>query len=196
MCVFRLDVRPGAHVHRRDCAQSLPRGPGDLAPAGDCRRHPHQPGKAHSDARTRRPLGVNASPATRQVVGLDFILGNDAMWPLLLALSGAPAILQSMLLPLCPESPRYLYILLGKEREAEESTQRTRSECLRALYFASAERSVSVAGLYRLKGAYDASADLDEMRREKEEADKVPRVSITSLVGLPRWNFYTGTFPA
>ncbi|XP_061651619.1 solute carrier family 2, facilitated glucose transporter member 2 [Phyllopteryx taeniolatus] len=92
-----------------------------------------------------------------QVIGLDFILGNDDMWPLLLGLSGAPAVLQSLLLPLCPESPRYLYILLGKELEAQES-------------------------LHRLKGAYDASADLEEMRREKEEADKVARVSISSLM--------------
>ncbi|XP_051941532.1 solute carrier family 2, facilitated glucose transporter member 2 [Hippocampus zosterae] len=106
---------------------------------------------------TLHQLAIVIGILTSQVIGLDFILGNDAMWPLLLALSGAPAVLQSLLLPLCPESPRYLYILLGKEREAEES-------------------------LYRLKGAYDASADLDEMRREKEEADKVARVSIASLI--------------
>lgn len=49
------------------------------------------------------------------------MLGNDDMWPLLLGLSGAPALLQSLLLPLCPESPRYLYILLGKEQEAKKS---------------------------------------------------------------------------
>lgn len=59
-----------------------------------------------------------------QVIGLDFVLGNDEMWPLLLGLSGAPAILQSLLLPLCPESPRYLYILLGKEQEARHSKYR------------------------------------------------------------------------
>ncbi|KAM6912424.1 solute carrier family 2, facilitated glucose transporter member 2 [Xenentodon cancila] len=92
-----------------------------------------------------------------QVLGLDFVLGNDEMWPLLLGLSGAPAILQSFLLPLCPESPRYLYILHGKEQEAQKS-------------------------LLRLKGAYDPTPDLEEMKREKEEADKEPSVSIRSLV--------------
>lgn len=46
------------------------------------------------------------------------------MWPLLLGLSGAPAVLQSLLLPLCPESPPYLYILLGKEQEARTSKTR------------------------------------------------------------------------
>ncbi|XP_028294256.1 solute carrier family 2, facilitated glucose transporter member 2 isoform X1 [Gouania willdenowi] len=92
-----------------------------------------------------------------QVVGLDFVLGNENMWPLLLGLSGAPAVLQTFLLPLCPESPRYLYILLGKEQEARRS-------------------------LLRLKGAYDPTPDLEEMKREKDEADKEPRISILSLI--------------
>lgn len=38
------------------------------------------------------------------------------------------------------------------------------------------------AGLLRLRGNYDATADLEEMKREKDEADKEPRVSIFSLV--------------
>ncbi|XP_013886414.1 solute carrier family 2, facilitated glucose transporter member 2 [Austrofundulus limnaeus] len=92
-----------------------------------------------------------------QVIGLDFVLGNDEMWPLLLGLSGAPAVLQSLLLPLCPESPRYLYILLGQEQEARKS-------------------------LHRLKGATDLTSDLEEMRREKQEADREARVSIRSLI--------------
>uniref|UniRef100_A0A672YU78 Solute carrier family 2, facilitated glucose transporter member 5 n=1 Tax=Sphaeramia orbicularis TaxID=375764 RepID=A0A672YU78_9TELE len=92
-----------------------------------------------------------------QVLGLDFILGNADMWPILLGLSGAPAVLQSLLLPFCPESPRYLYILRGNEQEAQKS-------------------------LYRLKGPYDATSDMEEMRREKEEADREARVSILSLI--------------
>lgn len=42
------------------------------------------------------------------------------MWPLLLALTIVPAILQSILLPFCPESPRYLLITLGQEEEARK----------------------------------------------------------------------------
>ncbi|XP_014893770.1 solute carrier family 2, facilitated glucose transporter member 2 [Poecilia latipinna] len=106
---------------------------------------------------TLHQLAIVIGILLSQVIGLDFVLGNDEMWHVLLGLSGAPAILQTILLPLCPESPRYLYILLGKEQEARKSLQ-------------------------RLKGAYDASHDLEEMRREKEEADKEPRVSILSLI--------------
>ncbi|XP_071015921.1 solute carrier family 2, facilitated glucose transporter member 2-like isoform X2 [Oncorhynchus clarkii lewisi] len=92
-----------------------------------------------------------------QVLGLEFLLGNDYYWPLLLGLSGAPAVLQSLLLPLCPESPRYLYIKRGMVEEAKKS-------------------------LHRLKGEYDPSADLEEMRREKEEVEKEAQVSIAVLV--------------
>nr|XP_014342001.1 PREDICTED: solute carrier family 2, facilitated glucose transporter member 2 [Latimeria chalumnae] len=55
-----------------------------------------------------------------QLIGLDFLLGNDVMWPLLLGLSGVPAVLQAFLLIFCPESPRYLFIKLGKEEEAKK----------------------------------------------------------------------------
>uniref|UniRef100_A0A8C6TP06 Solute carrier family 2 member 2 n=1 Tax=Neogobius melanostomus TaxID=47308 RepID=A0A8C6TP06_9GOBI len=109
---------------------------------------------------TLHQLAVVIGILLSQVIGLDFVLGNDAFWPILLGLSGAPAILQSLLLPFCPESPRYLYIMLGKEQEARKS-------------------------LYRLKGPYDATGDLEEMRREKEEADKEARVSIWSLIRSP-----------
>ncbi|KAM6960675.1 solute carrier family 2, facilitated glucose transporter member 2 [Aplochiton taeniatus] len=106
---------------------------------------------------TLHQLAIVVGILLSQVIGLDFLLGNDSMWPLLLGLSGAPALLQSVLLPLCPESPRYLYIKQGKEQEARKS-------------------------LLRLKGDYDPTPDLEEMRREKEEAEKEAQVSIASLV--------------
>ncbi|XP_034050979.1 LOW QUALITY PROTEIN: solute carrier family 2, facilitated glucose transporter member 2 [Thalassophryne amazonica] len=102
-------------------------------------------------------LGIVIGILISQVVGLDFILGNDDMWPILLGLSAAPAVLQTLLLPLCPESPRYLYIRLGEEERAKKS-------------------------LYRLKGTYNATPDLEEMRLEKEEADREPTASILSLI--------------
>lgn len=121
---FRADFRASAHVHRRDCAQGLPRRPGDLTSAGYCCRHPHQPGAVHTCAHSILACWLAAVLCVSvwtQVLGLDFVLGNDDMWHLLLGLSGAPAILQSLLLPLCPESPRYLYIVLRKEQEARNS---------------------------------------------------------------------------
>lgn len=106
---------------------------------------------------TLHQLAIVTGILLSQVIGLEFLLGNDTMWPVLLGLSGAPAILQSLLLPLCPESPRYLYIRRGLEAEARKS-------------------------LRRLKGEYDPTADLEEMRKEKEEAEKEEQVSIVTLV--------------
>lgn len=56
-----------------------------------------------------------------QIVGLNFILGNRELWHILLGLSAVPAILQSLLLFFCPESPRYLYIKLDEENKAKKS---------------------------------------------------------------------------
>ncbi|XP_075794055.1 solute carrier family 2, facilitated glucose transporter member 2 isoform X2 [Pelodiscus sinensis] len=91
-----------------------------------------------------------------QVLGLDFLLGSDDMWPLLLGLSGAASILQFFLLLLCPESPRYLYIKLGKVEEAKKSLKRLRGDC-------------------------DPTKELAEMEKEKQEAASVKKVSIRQL---------------
>ena len=50
-------------------------------------------------------------------MGLESILGTEELWPLLLALTGAPAIFQLLTLPICPESPKHL--LINKEKHIE-----------------------------------------------------------------------------
>ncbi|KAK1344145.1 hypothetical protein QTO34_014705, partial [Cnephaeus nilssonii] len=91
-----------------------------------------------------------------QIVGLDFILGNRELWHILLGLSAVPAILQSVLLFFCPESPRYLYIKLDEENKAKKS-------------------------LKRLRGGVDVTKDIAEMRKEREEASSEQKVSIIQL---------------
>lgn len=54
-----------------------------------------------------------------QVVGLETILGTREYWAFMLSLSLIPAVLQYIILPFCPESPRYIFINCGKEQEAE-----------------------------------------------------------------------------
>ena len=44
--------------------------------------------------------------------------GTEDLWPLLLGLTGAPAIVQLVMLPFCYESPRYLLIQKGKQEKA------------------------------------------------------------------------------
>ncbi|XP_062901333.1 solute carrier family 2, facilitated glucose transporter member 2 [Mobula hypostoma] len=105
---------------------------------------------------TIHQLAIVTGILLSQVIGLNSLLGNDRLWPLLLGLSGAPAILQAILLPFCPESPRYLYIKLGKEEAARK-------------------------GLRRLLGTSDIDKQTAEMKKEKEEIAKEPKVSIAQL---------------
>ncbi|XP_062987517.1 solute carrier family 2, facilitated glucose transporter member 2 isoform X2 [Elgaria multicarinata webbii] len=93
-----------------------------------------------------------------QVLGLDFLLGRNETWPLLLCLSGCAAVLQIFLLFLCPESPRYLYIKCGKLEEAKRSLKRLRGE------------------------AYDPTKEIEDMEKEKEEASREKAVSIWQLI--------------
>ncbi|XP_029308176.1 solute carrier family 2, facilitated glucose transporter member 1 isoform X2 [Cottoperca gobio] len=91
-----------------------------------------------------------------QIFGLEFLLGSDTLWPLLLALTILPAILQSILLPFCPESPRYLLIVLNQEEEA---------------------RKVLVS----LRGCEDVSDDIQEMKEEGMKMAMEKKVTIPEL---------------
>lgn len=91
-----------------------------------------------------------------QIAGLSFILGNQDHWHILLGLSAVPALLQCLLLLFCPESPRYLYIKLEEEIKAKKS-------------------------LKRLRGTEDVTKDINEMRKEKEEASTEQKVSVLQL---------------
>ncbi|XP_069804820.1 solute carrier family 2, facilitated glucose transporter member 5-like isoform X2 [Dendropsophus ebraccatus] len=61
-----------------------------------------------------------------QIFGIQFILGNAHGWPILLALTGIPAVMELIFLPLFPESPRYTLLHKGKEDEAKKALQRLR----------------------------------------------------------------------
>lgn len=60
-------------------------------------------------------------PRVLQVFGIESIMGNASTWPLLLGFTLLPAVLQCLLLPLCPESPRYLLINCNEENKARSS---------------------------------------------------------------------------
>uniref|UniRef100_A0A672JJP9 Solute carrier family 2, facilitated glucose transporter member 5 n=2 Tax=Salarias fasciatus TaxID=181472 RepID=A0A672JJP9_SALFA len=76
------------------------------------------------------------------VAGLDTVLGTEHYWAMMLSLSLIPAMAQYLVLPFCPESPRYLLINRGEESRAE-------------------------AALLRLRGPTDkAYAELEEMKEE------------------------------
>ncbi|KAI3358195.1 hypothetical protein L3Q82_003194 [Scortum barcoo] len=105
---------------------------------------------------TLHQLGVVVGILIAQVFGLEALLGSDKLWPLLLALTVAPAMLQCILLPFCPESPRFLLINLKQEEQARKA-------------------------LVRLRGSEDVSKDLREMKEESAKMAMEKKVTILEL---------------
>ncbi|XP_051811207.1 solute carrier family 2, facilitated glucose transporter member 3a [Acanthochromis polyacanthus] len=105
---------------------------------------------------TLHQLGVVVGILIAQIFGLEALLGSDKLWPLLLALTVAPAVLQCILLPFCPESPRFLLINLKQEEQARKA-------------------------LVRLRGTEDVSKDLQEMKEESAKMAMEKKVTIAEL---------------
>ncbi|XP_076864134.1 solute carrier family 2, facilitated glucose transporter member 3a [Brachyhypopomus gauderio] len=105
---------------------------------------------------TLHQLGVVVGILIAQILGLEFLLGSDTLWPLLLALTVIPAVLQCLLLPFCPESPRYLLINLNEEEQACKA-------------------------LVRLRGCEDVSKDMEDMKEESVKMNMEKKVTIPEL---------------
>ncbi|KAM7404588.1 hypothetical protein PAMP_011925 [Pampus punctatissimus] len=92
-----------------------------------------------------------------QVLGIRHILGNSTGWPLMLGLTGIPALIELLLLPFFPESPRYMLIQRGDEDAAKKALQ-------------------------RLRGWEDVDGELSEMRLEDQSERAEGRLSVLSLL--------------
>uniref|UniRef100_A0A3P8V0A6 Solute carrier family 2 member 1a n=2 Tax=Cynoglossus semilaevis TaxID=244447 RepID=A0A3P8V0A6_CYNSE len=111
---------------------------------------------------TLHQLGVVIGILLAQIFGIESIMGNASLWPLLLAFTLLPAALQCALLPICPESPRYLLIECNEESKA---------------------RSI----LMKLRGSDDVGEDLQEMREESQQMRREKKVTIPELFRSPAY---------
>ncbi|XP_071331246.1 solute carrier family 2, facilitated glucose transporter member 1a [Trachinotus anak] len=111
---------------------------------------------------TLHQLGVVIGILMAQIFGIESIMGNASLWPLLLGFTLLPAVLQCVLLPLCPESPRYLLINCNEESKA---------------------RSI----LMKLRGTDDVSDDMQEMREESQQMKREKTVTIAELFRSPMY---------
>ncbi|EPQ12194.1 Solute carrier family 2, facilitated glucose transporter member 7 [Myotis brandtii] len=91
-----------------------------------------------------------------QIFSLQAVLGNPAGWPVLLALTGVPALLQLLSLPFFPESPRYTLIQRGDEDTARQA-------------------------LRKLRGWADVEDEIEEMRVEDQAERAEGRLSVLNL---------------
>ncbi|XP_069789113.1 solute carrier family 2, facilitated glucose transporter member 11-like [Narcine bancroftii] len=90
------------------------------------------------------------------VVGLREILGDENKWHLLLAFSGLPAMIQLVILPWFPESPRYLLMEKGN-------------------------RALCIDALRRLWGPGDFTEEVKEMMAEQDQAQGAVKNNLLQL---------------
>ncbi|XP_075953069.1 solute carrier family 2, facilitated glucose transporter member 1 [Anarhichas minor] len=109
---------------------------------------------------TFHQLGIVVGILIAQVFGMEALMGNDNLWPLLLGFTFIPAVIQCILLPLCPKSPRFLLINRNEENKA---------------------KSV----LKKLRGTTDVSSDMQEMKEESRQMMREKNVTILELFRSP-----------
>ncbi|KAH8398740.1 hypothetical protein KR222_002529 [Zaprionus bogoriensis] len=109
---------------------------------------------------TVNQLAVTVGLLLSQVLGIEQILGTNEGWPILLGLAICPAILQLILLPVCPESPRYLLITKQWEEEARKA-------------------------LRRLRASGSVDEDIEEMRAEERAQQAESHISTMELICSP-----------
>ncbi|XP_014857071.1 PREDICTED: solute carrier family 2, facilitated glucose transporter member 1-like [Poecilia mexicana] len=109
---------------------------------------------------TLHQLGVVIGILMAQIFGIESILGNASLWPLLMGFTLLPALLQCVLLPFCPESPRYLLINCNEESKA-------------------------CSVLMKLRGTDEVSEDIQEMREESQKMMREKKVTIPELFRSP-----------
>ncbi|XP_061890780.1 solute carrier family 2, facilitated glucose transporter member 1-like [Entelurus aequoreus] len=67
------------------------------------------------------------------VAGLETMLGTTDLWDMMLSLSLIPALAQFLILPFCPESPRFLLLNQGEDSKADAALLKLRGNPERVL---------------------------------------------------------------
>ncbi|TMS23738.1 Solute carrier family 2, facilitated glucose transporter member 9 [Larimichthys crocea] len=103
-----------------------------------------------------------------QVLGLHELLGKEENWPVLLSLVVYPAIIQLILLPWFPESPRYLLIEKGNIH-------------------------ATIAALKQYRCKENIQAEVEEMQEEQRSLSSVDTISVRGLLmdRCVRWQVIT-----
>ncbi|KAF3696435.1 Solute carrier family 2, facilitated glucose transporter member 1 [Channa argus] len=157
---------------------------------------------------TLHQLGVVLGILVAQIFGIESIMGNASLWPLLLGFTLLPAALQCIVLPLCPESPRYLLINCNEESKARSSETHTHTHThthtransrrveavmkftdvhllITSSFVTSREFNCCLPDLIKLRGTDDVSEDMQEMKEESQQMMREKKVTIPELFRSP-----------
>ncbi|XP_064610529.1 solute carrier family 2, facilitated glucose transporter member 1-like [Liolophura sinensis] len=109
---------------------------------------------------TFNQLSITTGVLVSELIGQSFALGTEKLWPALLGFSIVPVIFQLIVLPFCPETPRFLILNKGLDEEARTA-------------------------LTWLRGSSNVTDEVEEMRREREEASRQEKFSVRNLLVDP-----------
>ncbi|TGZ55240.1 hypothetical protein CRM22_010429 [Opisthorchis felineus] len=101
-------------------------------------------------------LAVTLGIMVAYLATMGMALNTEKLWPIAIILSAVPAIVSLIVLPICPESPRLLFIEKGRELEARES-------------------------FVRFNNKESVDAFIDELREEIQAAKSKPKFSFIQL---------------
>ncbi|NXK93877.1 GTR1 protein, partial [Formicarius rufipectus] len=137
---------------------------------------------------TFHQLGIVLGILIAQVFGLDLIMGNDSLWPLLLGFIFVPALLQCIILPFAPESPRFLLINRNEENKAKSGEWPLPEPVPPPQSSSSApDPTCPPSVLKKLRGTTDVSSDLQEMKEESRQMMREKKVTIMELFRSPMY---------
>ncbi|XP_074050491.1 solute carrier family 2, facilitated glucose transporter member 3-like isoform X2 [Macrotis lagotis] len=111
---------------------------------------------------TLNQLGIVVGILIAQIFGLEYIMGTENLWPMLLGFTVIPAILQSIALPICPESPRFLLINKMEEEQARKI-------------------------LVKLWGTQEVDQDIQEMKNESAKMSQEKKLTVLDLFRVPNY---------
>ena len=145
---------------------------------------------------TINQLAVTVGLLVSQILGVEGLLGTDKGWPYLLGIALFPSVLQLLLLPFCPESPRYLLITKQQEQAARAGRYHTMfivhysitlhySIILRSFTFNNLKLNKSMLALKKLRNSTDIEDDIDEMRAEEQAQRAEAKITMLELVRSP-----------
>ncbi|CAB4003094.1 solute carrier family 2, facilitated glucose transporter member 1-like [Paramuricea clavata] len=106
---------------------------------------------------TLNQFGIVFGMLVANILGLHQVLGTSTGWPYVMSFSVVPAVIQFIILPCCPSSPRYLLIKLNKESLARQE-------------------------LRKLQGTYNLEQVINEMKVEKVKESKEGTITILQLL--------------
>ncbi|XP_013416933.1 solute carrier family 2, facilitated glucose transporter member 1-like [Lingula anatina] len=112
---------------------------------------------------TINQLFIVLGMVTSQVLGLKEILGTDDLYPYLLGAPAVAAVLQLVLLPMCPASPRYLLLNKHQEEKARKALMWFRHTVV----------------------AKSVEHEIVEMKNEHERNKHLPKVTVCQLFRDP-----------